>query len=83
MASFKVRLRCPECETEYASDRLGLPEILDTQVAHVTVICVVCKKDFDATITPQPGVKPSWFQRVVMRQPVVPPGNNVAVTPRG
>jgi hypothetical protein len=78
-----IRLKCPECKTEYDGERFGLPEIDLGQIINATVKCVVCQKGFDAKVTPKPGVVPGWFYRVVLRQKPTPPSNEVVIQKRG
>jgi hypothetical protein len=79
----EIRIKCPECATEYAGARLGIPEIDLGQIVNATVLCVVCSKGFDAKVTPKPGVQPGWFYRVVLRQKPTPPSHEVVVQGRG
>jgi len=77
-----MRLRCPHCDTDYAGAHCGVPALRPGQGASITVICLVCKKDFDVTATPTAAEVPSWFQRVVRRKQAKPAGLSVVSTKR-
>ena len=77
------RLKCPNCDTEYAAERMGLPEIGPNQTLSAAVKCLVCGCGFDAVVSPKPGNSPNWFMRVVLRRPVIAPGHSVDVSERG
>ena len=59
-----MKIECPECHTAYESDRLGV-FVLNVPM-QVTVLCVLCKRGFDATITP---AETSWLGKTVLRRP--------------
>jgi hypothetical protein len=75
-----MTIQCPNCSTAYTADRCGV-NIPENKNAIVTVVCVLCKGEFDVIVTwfPEqeakpgsPAVVPGWWSRVVMRKPIVP-----------
>lgn len=61
-----LRLECPTCHTSYEAARCGVsPKSGDTVSA--TIVCILCQSQFDATLTPTPGL--GWWARVVLRRP--------------
>lgn len=80
-----MRIECPTCKTSYTEERCGVPPLKDNQSAKITVVCLVCKSEFDTSITPKiVVVQPGWWQRVVLRRPPTTKqdGFNATVTAR-
>lgn len=64
-----LRLECPTCKTSYTGERCGIRPLQDYENAIVTIVCKICGKSFDATITPREVTEAlSWWRTIVLRQ---------------
>jgi hypothetical protein len=67
------RIECPECATSYTLERLGLK--MPTEAGknlQVTVVCMVCKKQFDSRLESVLEGRvvdaPGWVARNILRR---------------
>lgn len=68
----ELRIQCPNCATSYTADRCGIPRPDKAQQTIATVVCMVCRTQFDTVFTPVvdavENYSPNWFARNIMRR---------------